>query len=406
MVMVTDIETQSAMSSVHFRQGWHQRIKHRISTILHTVRPHRSTRSFGQTSDEKFGSDSAPHIWGDRGKQDAKHHGSERRKKDKKEDHKDKGKGIAIPDKGTLFVPEGPDYVNHSPETGSPTSSRIGDDHLLGKKQWSNDRTLGRFFHPFAERWRPHKTPSHGSTPPNASTSTLSSSAESYTLKRGHAGGRSTEAVSNRTGRYSPIRFAQRASSVPTLADMEDVMSINSGWDDDPLEWDAIMLGAGGVANGPVYGTSTPSSLTAAAAAASNVPSTSSHPQPDHLLIGNSIPTTADPTLYDTTFTRQAQIRSQAASPLVHVAYGSDVEHENTYDEGSDDSHSYGEVVEGRYQGSPYPDVPSATSSEIYGEDEGEDSDDENVPIEVRRRRPSVAVTTASPSPPSNGSPL
>jgi len=85
------------------------------------------------------------------------------------------------------------------------------------------------------------------------------------------------------------------------------------------------------------------------------------------------------------------------------MAYGSDVDHGNGYEEGSDDSLSYGEVVEGQYQGGPYPDVLSTTSSEIYEEDEGEE---ENAPIEVRRRRPSVAVNTASPSSPSNLSPL
>jgi hypothetical protein len=153
-----------------------------------------------------------------------------------------------------------------------------------------------------------------------------------------------------------------------------------------------------------VYGT--PARLTAAVAAASNVASTSRQSQSDRLLIDNSTSAIADPTSYDTIFARQAQIRSQAASPLVHMAYGSDVEHDNAYEDGSDDSLSYGEVVEGHYQGGSYPDVPSTTSSEIYEEDEGEDSEEENAPIEVRRRRPSVAVTTASPSSPLNRSPL
>jgi len=90
----------------------------------------------------------------------------------------------------------------------------------------------------------------------------------------------------------------------------------------------------------------------------------------------------------------------------VHMTYGSGFEHNNAYEEGSDDSLSYGEVVEGRYYGSSYPDVPSTTSSEIYGEDEDEDSEEENAPIEIRRRRPSFAVTTATPSSASNRSPL
>jgi [calcium/calmodulin-dependent protein kinase] kinase len=429
MVMVTDMETRSALSDVHLRQGWHQRWIHRISTILHTVRSHRSTRSFGQTPDEKFGSDSAPHIWGDRHKQD-KHHGSAKRKKGKKADHKDKGKAVVTPDKGkgraknrpktarnesgstavstsagrarrgsdSLVVPGRVENASHSQETSSLTSSRIGDDFSINRKQRS-DRTLARFF---PERWLHQQPSSHESTPPNASTSTLSSSAESYFHRQPHGSGGSTETIDD-TGRFSPVRFAPRAASVPELTDMEDVLSINSGRDCD-LDWDAIMLGAGGVANGPVYGT--PARLTAAVAAASNVASTSRQSQSDRLLIGNSTSAIADPTSYDTIFARQAQIRSQAASPLVHMAYGSNVEHDNAYEDGSDDSLSYGEVVEGHYQGGSYPDVPSTTSSEIYEEDEGEDSEEENAPIEVRRRRPSVAVTTASPSSPLNRSPL
>jgi len=212
-------------------------------------------------------------------------------------------------------------------------------------------------------------------------------------------GGGSTDTIDD-TGRFSPVRFAPRAASAPDITDMEDVLSINSGRDYE-LDWDAMMLGAGGVANGPVYGT--PARFTAAVAAASNVASTSRQPQSDRS-ISNS---TADPTsYYDTTFARQAQIRSQAASPLVHMTYGSGFEHNNAYEEGSDDSLSYGEVVEGRYYGSSYPDVPSTTSSEIYGEDEDEDSEEENAPIEIRRRRPSFAVTTATPSSASNRSPL
>jgi len=278
VVMVTDMETKSALSDVHFRHGWHQRWIHRISTILHTVRQHRSTRSFGQTSDEKFGSDSAPHVWGDRHKQD-KHHGSAKRKKGKKADQKGKGKAVVTPDKGkrrakprpktarnesgstvasssagkvrrgsdSLVVPERERLENasHSPEMGSPTSSRIGDDSSTNRKQRS-DRTLGRFILPLAELWSTQKPSSHESTPPNASTSTLASSVESYSYRQRYASARSTETVDD-TGRFSPVVFAPRAASVPDISDMEDVLGINSGRDCD-LDRDAIMLGAGGVA--------------------------------------------------------------------------------------------------------------------------------------------------------------
>ena len=419
MVVVDEIDTQSAMSSVHFRQGWHQRIKHRISSILHTVRPHRSSRSVGQTSDDRYGPASAPHLPGDRERPDTKRHGAEPHKTAKGVSHKDKGKGIDPLEKGkdrtknrpksarnesgstaastsagrsrrgseTLAVPESWEYVSHSPETSSPTSVRTGDDHPFGTKRQGYDRPRSRFsVRSFRERWRPHKTPSHGSTPPEPSTSALSSGAESYPQKFGREGQRSTEAIY--PPRYSPVRFARRASSWAD-GEYEDVLSLNSGGDDEGPARDTVMFGAGGVVNGPTYGTSTQVGLTRAAAATSDITSTRRQATPP------------DAGMYDTIFDRQAQIRSQNASPspLAVTAYRRNVDLEQTCDEVSDDdSLSYGEIVRSdQYQNPLYPHALSTSSSQISEDDTEEDSEEEYRPMEIRRRRPSVAVTPAPP---------
>jgi [calcium/calmodulin-dependent protein kinase] kinase len=170
------------------------------------------------------------------------------------------------------------------------------------------------------------------------------------------------------------------------------------------------MYGAGGVANEPAYGTPTSGAFPSAAAAASAVPSAPRQAQPERSLRNNPIPAAADSALQDINFSRQIHIRSQTASPspLAHVTYRSDVDLGRTFcDEGSDDSLSYGEIVQStHYQGSSHPDAPPAGSSQIYETIEDEGSDEENMPIEVRRRRPSVAIAAASPSPPVDGEPL
>jgi len=140
--------------------------------------------------------------------------------------------------------------------------------------------------------------------------------------------------------------------------------------------------------------------LTTAAEAASADSLRLRQPQLEGLIIrsANNSP------MHDTSLSRQSQIRSQTASPLAQVMYGSGLDIRNMpYDGGSDDdSLSYGEVIEdGRYQGA-YPDVESIRSSQVFEDDDDEeDSDEEIVPIEVKRRRPSVAITVASPTPPS-----
>lgn len=435
VVVVDEIETQSAMSSIHYRYGWHKRIKHRISSILHTVRPHRSSRSVGQTSEERYGADSAPHLRGDRYKQDAKQHGAEPHKKGKKADHGDKGKGVDPLEKGkgraknrpksarnesgstvastsasrgseTLLVPEGSEYVSHSPETGSPTSIRTGDEHLYSTKRQGIDRPRSRFS-VRSFRWRSHKNPSHGSTPTEPSTSALSSGAESLTHVSNHTSRRSTEAISNSIGRFSPVIFARRAS-IWADGEYEDVLSLNSGGDDEGPERDTIMFGAGGVSNHAPYGTSAPAGLTRAAAAASDVTPTHHQSQLERFLIGNPTLATTDPASYHKTVARHGQIRAQNASPgpLADEARHSNVDLEDTCDERSDDdSLSYGEVVTNPYQSGT---CPCARSCQMYGEEDADDSDEDSAPIlvKVKHRRASVTARATPSTPPFNGEPL
>ena len=119
--MVSDMETQSAMSSVNRREGWHQRIKRRISTLLHTVRPHPSSRSVGQVENDKYGSGSAPHLEGHYQKPNVERRGSESRRKGKKVDHKEKGKGVDPQEKGKGRAKNRPKAARH--ESGSTVAS-------------------------------------------------------------------------------------------------------------------------------------------------------------------------------------------------------------------------------------------------------------------------------------------
>ena len=425
MVIVTDFETESAMSSVHTRRGWHQRIKHQLSSILHNVRPHRSSRSMGQAEVEKFGSDSAPHLEGGRSKPRTKRLESESHKKGKKgtkANPKDKGKGVDPREKGkgrakdiskatrnelgntiaststgqsrrgsgTLLLPDGSERVSHSPRTSSPTSSRTGDDHPFSSR-WQGTDSARKVFsvRSLTGRWRPHKSTSYESTPPEASTSTISSSVESYI--HDVSSGNAQEHLSD-TGRMTPVNPPQRSASWGGSGVHHtyiESLSIGSGGDEEPIGKDVIMHGAGGVAAQPSQGMSTPVGYTIPTPATSAV-SSARHAPPDHLLLNSSIQPTPDPLFQDRNFARQVQAISQTSSPLAHMTYDSDVDLTPSSSDGSDED-SLGDVVEGRYQDGSYPGSPSRESGHIYEEGE-DDSDEENVPLEVKRRRPSVTA--------------
>lgn len=433
------------MSSVHNRQGWHQRIKHRISSILHTVRPPRPSRSAGHTDDERrVGTSSAPHLRvGDRKKRPAnkvqrvkgqsdrhppEHSEKASEKAAEKTTSRPKRRPMTARNESAPISPvtarsksidrhmfsdiartpgsssstryrtsenllvHTNDGYDASPESYSPTSTRVAEDHHMYSKPQGDERPRNRFSYLSLRHWRQNRPA------PGASTSTLASSIYPYTPDPASPPRTSDEAPSI-GGRFSPVVFARRASSWGEPGDYEDVLSLNSGGEEDPLERDAVMLGAGGISNDPAYGNVIPIgySTAAAAAAGAAVPLVLRQPQPERLLIGTPVPTTSDSVVYDPSLTRQARDRAQTTSPspLAH-----NIVYDGQYDDDSDDdSLSYGEVVDrSQYHGGGYADV-GASSSSI--DEEADEDSDESIPLEVRRRRPSVAVTAASPPPPS-----
>lgn len=472
-VMVDDSETQSAMTNITTsRDGWHKRIKHRISSILHrqNVRPPRTSHSAGNSDDDnKVGSISAPApsrsvekknrpAGGE--KKEPRQKGQRPRAKSKAERQIDALGTDTVKEKrssrqrpstsrhesapispmaprsksidrhlwaeltssagassssssthhrhSSRLVPGhghgysgGNDSYDASPESHSPTSGRVieGGDYHMYSKQRPDEIPRSRFSYLSLKHWRSQRNASHESTAthgPGASTSTLASSIEPHTPSSPRVSADSPSVM----GRFSPVVFARRASSWGEAADYEDVLSLNSGGEEDPLDREAVMLGAGGISNDPVYGYTAPIGFTsAAAAAASAVPLPLRQPQPERLLIGTSVPSTPDPAMHDPATLRLVQgARSQATSPspLANTAYGS-TQYDDDDSDDDDDGQSYGNIVPGTQYRGGYPDMPPSSSS--IG-DEDDDDSDESIPIEIRRRRPSVAVTAASPSPP------
>lgn len=456
---MTASETASAMSSLKYRHGWPKRVKQRLSTLLHNVRAHRSSRSVGHRAESQFGTSSAPHLhFGSHQKPRTKRPAPEPGDKGRGVDHhgtKEKGKGVDPREKGKYRSKGRPNTAKHEStpnittassrsksidrwsssrenstlavagssgrshrrsesrlahgdsdvDASSPTSSR-GDDHAYSRRS-GDERPRNRFSLASLKHWRPHRHSSHGSTPLAASTSTLSYMEPITPPPKSAAPSTENQARSDVIlgyfgDRNSPLIFARRASSWGEASDyFEDVLSLNSG--DEFLEEDAIMMGAGGVSNEPPYGSVTPVGFTTAAEAASAV---SLPTRPPQLFIGSPPRISYDSPMHENSFSRQSQVRSQTTSPLAQaVVYGSDLDVRNMpYDGGSDDdSLSYGDVIEdGPYQGCAYPEIDSTSSSQAYEEEEqedDEDSDEENFPIEVKRRRPSVTFATV-PSPP------
>ncbi|KAF7981337.1 hypothetical protein HWV62_34297, partial [Athelia sp. TMB] len=461
-VMVNDMETMSAMTNVTSRKGWHQRIKHRISSILHNVRPARPSRSADHTDDEaKVGTSSAPALragsrkkrvtGGEKAPEQKSHRVRTKSKSERQLNNFETEKGgrsskrrpatsrnesapispvnprsksidrhmfsQLASNAGTststryraseTLAGQGPrdDGYDASPESYSPISARANEDrdHHMYSKHHSDERPRNRFSYLSLKHWRSQRNPSHESTPPGASTSTLASSIEPSTPVEvdQHHPRESEDARSVTADRFSPVVFARRASSWGEPGDYEDVLSLNSGGEEDPLDRDAVMLGAGGISNEPVYGHTAPVGFTtAAAAAAASLPLPLRQPQPQRLLIGTQIASTPDPALRDTSAARHTQgVRSQAASPspLAHIVYGSGQFDDDDSDE---DSLGYGNVVNDSQYSGGYTDIPPSSSS-IEEEDDDDDDSEESIPIEIRRRRPSVAVTAASLSPPS-----
>ncbi|KAG8213344.1 hypothetical protein J3R82DRAFT_11828 [Butyriboletus roseoflavus] len=202
----------------------------------------------------------------------------------------------------------------------------------------------------------------------------------------------------SRSVHHSPgvLTAARRASSWgEPINYVEDVTSLNSG-EQDGMDDDVMFLGAGGVETTTLV-SNLPLGLTHATEVINHASTTLRHPQPERLHLGPSIHICCDVSNpQDSAPNRHHRSTTTSPSPLHHVAYESDFNHtsEEEYEDLDSDSSFFGNRCGERER-----ELFRANTSQMYEEDD-EESDEEMVPIEFKRRRPSVSVTVASPPPP------
>ncbi|KAG6374436.1 kinase-like domain-containing protein [Boletus reticuloceps] len=191
------------------------------------------------------------------------------------------------------------------------------------------------------------------------------------------------------------LTAARRASSWgEPMNYVEDVTSLNSG-EQDGIDDDAMFLGAGGVEPTTLV-SNLPLGLNQATEAINHTSTGLRHPQPERLHLGPSVHICCDIPPHDSALNRHHRSATTSPSPLHHVAYESDLNQtsEEEYESLDSDS-SFFRDTRGREHER---EVFRANASQMYKEDE--ESDEETSPIEFKRRRPSVSVTAASPPPP------
>ncbi|KAG2146082.1 uncharacterized protein EDB93DRAFT_1149548 [Suillus bovinus] len=166
-----------------------------------------------------------------------------------------------------------------------------------------------------------------------------------------------------------------------------------------PLPDDAMFLGAGGVCNDPssLISSNLPLGLNQSIC---HSPTALRHPQPERIFIAPLTSAVPDPPSHDSGHNRHLTIRSatQSPSPLQQVAYESEssATSGDDFDDFDDDSSFFRDTHRDRQAES---EALQASTSLMYDELDEDESDEETVPIEVKRRRPSVSVTAASPVP-------
>ncbi|KDQ52644.1 hypothetical protein JAAARDRAFT_472372 [Jaapia argillacea MUCL 33604] len=313
-----------------------------------------------------------------------------------------------------------------TPYSVSPTSSTIADEHVFfgteknlhhPPEEKSSGGGKNRFSLSAWKPWKPSRPTSLGPLPHEVSTT---SSTPAPVMR--HFGGRPVQdfyarrseeafsgSVSAGPSRVSSmdkdkgiLTATMRASSWGETAEYarqsEDITSIHSGdrWDD-AVDDEVMHLGAGGVSDDPnlpsFHISAASSSLRMGGAKPTPLPLL--QPQPERFFDepGGSLPLIADPAMQD--IVRQGS-RSHAMSPLAQVSYYPD-RPEDDYDEDDDDDSSFFD------RASEYETNRRNNTSQMYDdediedEDDDDDESDEAVPLEVRRRRPSVSVTVTSP---------
>ncbi|KZT23120.1 kinase-like protein [Neolentinus lepideus HHB14362 ss-1] len=450
-VRVTDDDASDAMSDVRFR--WTRRLTRPISYLWKTVRTQRSFRSKQDDDEEELnrvGLRSAPHVLVGRAKTVSA------RPSTSAGPHKTRRLAPIVPEYNnqsspdvvshirsrsierypttrhqsvqiagsfgkarrgseTLLVPRSRNVVPASPQSGysahsaSPTSSSLGDqDSPYSEKKPVEEPSRNRFS---LSSWIPaglrasRNTTYNGPAPHEASTSASLPVSSSPSPRAAHRGTRSPVAdlyarrseeafavrQKNTSERVSEsLTAARRASSWGETADYarhsEDVTSIHSAdqWETSGVDKEVMNLGAGGVLlNEPIHPAASAIRLVTPGVPQ---PLTPIHPQTERVFCE-----AADPVPHDLIRQVQAHPRSRTTSPLTQEVYSLN----DRYQDYEDDSSSFFD------RNSDDDERPPLNTSQLYNEEDDE-SDDDAIPLEVRRRRPSVSVTLASPPPDSS----
>ncbi|KIJ04938.1 hypothetical protein PAXINDRAFT_183024 [Paxillus involutus ATCC 200175] len=452
IVVVTENETRTAMTTAKFTWGWHRRLTNRISSLFRNVRTPRPSSSRNRqdddNDDDNIGVHSLPSsVVVERHKSsNTRLAGPDMREKQKrrrgarsvilrnestpnmarrreqsierwarsasKGPPQDPNSNVAhgtVSRRASETLPSGenrPHLVvgsSHSSKTQSRPSSR--------ERAQVSEPSRHRFSLSSMKYWRPrssHKT-SQASSPLNTSSGTSISQGNppepgpsadimarrSDEVLRHHDKG----SLRNGDELCGTFTAARRASSWgEPMNYVEDVTSLNSG-DHEGLDDDTMFLGAGGIAKEPTTLVSNlPWGLNQATEAISLPPPALRHPQPERLYIGPSVHPSCDTSPHDSTHNRHLRSTTASPSPLHLVTYESDLNQtsEDEYDEDLDSDSSFFRDTHRQRQREAI--RPSA--SLMYEDADEEESDEETVPIEFKRRRASVSATAASPPPP------
>lgn len=444
MVIVTENETRTAMTTARFTWGWHKRLTNRISSLFRTVRTPRSSRRNDGNDDDTTGVHSLPvgrhksataRLLGpeifEKAKQrtvrsaihDSTANMDRRREKSierwarsaangSSQDSDSNSVRVAAGRRGSeTLIPPGeihPHFiVNSSRSTGSQTrpSSRgkDGSNTPLPEDGRSRHRfSLSSVWHPNSS----HKTASQASSPLDSSSGV--SIYQENAVKPGPSvdimARRSDEVLRHHGKEFSRsvhhsndlLTAARRASSWGEPVNyVEDVTSLNSG-EQDGMDDDAMFLGAGGVEPTTLV-SNLPLGLNQATEAINQASAVMRHPQPERLHLGPSVHIYCDVPPQDSASNRHHHSTTTSPSPLHHVAYESDLNQssEEEYDDLDSDSSFFRDTRSREHEREAF----RANVSQMYEEDD-EESDEATVPIEFKRRTPSVSITAASPPPP------
>ncbi|KAI0052316.1 kinase-like protein [Auriscalpium vulgare] len=447
VVSLTEDAISEAVSPLRFR--WTKRLTNRISSMLRTVRPQRSFRSTGDRSDDELGVQSAPSATMSKyskpsgsirgARHSLRKPRSQMHKRPSSSRHGSYNRSAV--DVSTRRVKN--DIVPLSPASASsgaihtavrqPVTTRRGSaSHLAPPEAFQRSisptygeenadrpaRPKSRFSLSSLKQWGVKRSVTYGPGPHEASTSsTTIVSGPSRQNSSGHTSALtgsilgtptlSSDEASPLTGTYtrhpfSPVSNPQRASSWGDVGEYgrqaEDVTSMHSGDREDGVPEDVLFVGAGGVALYPLPPTpngvmsvsvppvppfsrldATPSIVDAPTLTA--VPLDLLHP-----VTGRDPASAPDPAMHDAGFSRHSS-RIHAPSPLVQLSYSSEEldQEDDIYDDDSS-SDFFARASDDLDVGDHRP-----TASEIF-DDDADTDDDDSMPIEVRRRRPSKSV--------------